>query len=148
MDKKYIKLSTVKHRIEKILSAYDEQRTNSLAHETSVSSSSSNSISSNCNDDKNKIPFSYETIDIQSILQMIDKKNGTPVSAEGNRSKRRNNAKKRTSTTQFWYYVTVPEHVSQEEMLSIDFSAPKCEIHVESQFAIQKYVILSKFYTS
>lgn len=97
MDKKYIKVSTVKHRIEKILSAYDEQRTNSGTHETSACSSSS---SSSCSDEKQKTPFSYDTIDIESILQMIENKNGTPVTAEGSRSKRRNGVKKRTSTSQ------------------------------------------------
>lgn len=96
MDKKYIKMSTIKHRIEIILSAYDEQRTNSGAHETSACSSTSNSNS----DTKNKTPFSYDTIDIESILHTIDKKSVNPVSTQGNRSKRRNAAKKRGSTTQ------------------------------------------------
>lgn len=70
MDKTNINISTVRRRIENILIAYDKQKSASTALETSTSSGNSTGGS----DDKEKAPFSYETIDIESILKMTDRK--------------------------------------------------------------------------
>lgn len=87
MDKNYIKIETIKLRIENILVAYDEQLSTSRAHETPACSSSDTSNSIGVNE---KPPFSYRTIDIESILKMTEKRSPQHVQNVPNRSKRRN----------------------------------------------------------
>lgn len=87
MDKNYIKIETIKLRIENILVAYDEQLSTSRTHETPTCSSSDTSKSSGENE---KPPFSYRTIDIESILKLTEKKTPKQVTNVPSRPKRRN----------------------------------------------------------
>lgn len=104
MEKKFIKISTIKRRIDNILCAYDEQLSNSSAHETSAGSSSScinnNTTTSSENGEKEKSTVSYQTIDIEPILAMIEKRSESQLTAATSRSKRRSGALKRPSTSQ------------------------------------------------
>lgn len=110
MDKKFIKISTVKRRIENILSAYNEQIKNFATQETLPSSSScstnTNNSSSSSTDktaEEKKMQFSYETLDIDSILRMTEKESESKTNfAESHRQvkKRQGGALKRTSTPQ------------------------------------------------
>lgn len=104
-----IKISTVKRRIENILSAYNEQMKNSTTQETlpsssscSTNTSSSSSISSSSDkiDEKKKMPFSYETLDIDAILRMTEKESEPKTNSTESRPKRQSGALKRTSTPQ------------------------------------------------
>lgn len=114
MDKKFIKISTVKRRIDNILSAYDEQLCNFNTHETSASSGGRSSSSSSSSAENEQLPFLHNAVHIESILKVTEKRTPSQVKTPTSHNTRRTGAMKRPPTSK----PEIPNKKIQIEMAS------------------------------